>query len=301
MTWRFAGFDRVSVREEVLVGFVVDPDHDAARITGFGGGDRRSPVWLSGPVQVRRTPQTLVVVAGDASDAEEVDAYAERASRAVPVVRRVLPRWRGGLVLEVPRSEADLDRALAADPGTYANIAAVSASVDGTLTPESPVHVFVNPSLFGTLEPIGAQVVISHEATHVATRAPVTTGLPLWLLEGFADYVALRDVALPITTTAAQIIAEVQRDGAPPALPGVADFDERATHLGAAYESAWIACSLLADRGGEAALVELYQRVRAGSGVRRVLRTLFGLSERDLVRLWQDRLEELAGHASDAA
>ena len=38
---------------------------------------------------------------------------------------------------------------------------------------------------------------MSHEATHVATDAALST-MPLWLLEGFADYVALRDVDLPI-------------------------------------------------------------------------------------------------------
>ena len=37
---------------------------------------------------------------------------------------------------------------------------------------------------------------MSHEAVHVATEAARST-MPLWLLEGFADYVALRDVDLP--------------------------------------------------------------------------------------------------------
>ena len=298
MSWRFAGFDQVPVREEVLVSFASDADGGGVRIAGFGGGDRRSPVWLSGLVQVRRTAQTLVLVAGDAASA---DGYAERATRAVPVVRRVLPDWPGRLVVEVPESEAALDQALAADPGTYANIAAVSASVDGTLTPDSPVHVFVNPSLYGSLEPTGAQVVLSHEAAHVATGAPLSTGIPLWLLEGFADYVALRDVPLPITTTAGQIIAQVNRNGPPAQLPGAAEFDERATHLGAAYESAWIACALLAERRGQAALVRLYQRVRAGSGMEPALREVFGLTEEQLTRLWRARLEDLARLASDAA
>ena len=63
----------------------------------------------------------------------EADLVAGRAEAAVPVVRDVLPQWRGRLVVEVPASEAGLDAALAADPGTYANIAAVTASVDGTV------------------------------------------------------------------------------------------------------------------------------------------------------------------------
>ena len=70
------------------------------------------------------------------------------------------------------------------------------------------------------------QVVISHEATHLATDAPLTSGVPLWLLEGFADYVALHDVDLPITTTAGQIIQQVRTDGAPDHLPGPAEFDQ---------------------------------------------------------------------------
>jgi len=204
-------------------------------------------------------------------------------------------------VVEVPESDEALDRALAADPGTYANIAAVSASDDGTLTPQSPVHVFVNPAVFESLEPIGAQVVVSHEATHVATKAPLTTGMPLWLLEGFADYVALREVRLPITTTASQIIEQVSREGPPVKLPGVTEFDEQATHLGAAYESAWIACTLLADLGGQAALVRLYDRVRDGSSLRAALRDHFGITPRQLTERWQQRLQDLAERASDAA
>src|SRR4029079_112572 len=115
-------------------------------------------------------------------------------------------------------------------------------------TGDSPVHVFVNPEVFDMLRPTGAQVVLSHEAAHVATDAARST-VPPWLLEGFADYVALRDVDLPVTTSAAQIIRQVRRDGVPDALPGAAEFDTATTHLGATYESAWLACVLLAERG----------------------------------------------------
>src|SRR3546814_6597486 len=79
-------------------------------------------------------------------------------------------------------------------PGDYANIAAVTTTVDGSLSPSAPVHVFVNPQMWAGLKPQGAQVVMSHEAVHVVTGAAITSGVPLWLLEGFADYVALRDV-----------------------------------------------------------------------------------------------------------
>ncbi len=296
MTWRFDGFDAEPVHEEVLVAFQLEQgdargtEAGTVGITSFGGGDRRSPLWLSGPLEVRRSDRSLVLAAGSA---EQADLVAERADAAVPVVQRVLPQWPGRLVVEVPASDEGLAAALAAEPGTYADIAAVSASVDGTLTPDSEVHVFVNPTVYDGLEEVGGQVVMSHEATHVATRAPLTAGVPLWLLEGFADYVALHDVDLPFSTTAGQIIAQVHRDGAPDHLPGQTEF-ETATHLGAAYESAWIACLVLADESGQDALVRLYEQVSRGRDLADRLRVLFGLTEAELTARWQRRLRDLA-------
>jgi hypothetical protein len=163
------------------------------------------------------------------------------------------------------------------------------------------VHVFVNPVVYDDLDPVGGQVVMSHEATHVATDAPLSSGVPLWLLEGFADYVALRDVDLPVSTTAGQIIQQVRQEGAPDHLPGEVEFDQTSSHLGAAYESAWLACALLADVGGEDALVRLYDQVSSGQELAGALAELFGLTEDDLTAQWQQRLQDLAASATDGA
>jgi hypothetical protein len=211
----------------------------------------------------------------------------------VPVVRRVLPGWRRGLVVEVPSSPDALDETLGAAPGEYAAIAAVTTSVDGSTSPTTPVHVFVNPDVFGSLKAEGAQVVMSHEATHVASDA-VRSRAPLWLLEGFADYVALRDVDLPLSVTAGQIIRQVRKDGAPRQLPAAADFDTQTTHLGAAYEAAWLACRLLARSGGEQNLVALYRRASRGDAVDAVLRDLYGFGEKEFTRRWRSELVAVA-------
>jgi len=288
MTWRFAGFDRDPVHEEVLVEF--DGKGPGVTVSGLGGGDRRTPLWLTASLEVRRSADTLVAVAGTPQDA---DRYARQAQVAVPAVRKVLPDWPGGLVVEVPQDAAALDAMLAAEPGTYADIAAVSTSVDGTLTPSSPTHVFVNPDLYGGLGPVGEQVVMTHEATHIATAAPVTTGVPVWLLEGFADYVALRDTDLPMSKAAGQVIAQVRAEGVPDTLPGPDQFDSTATHLGAAYEAAWVVCLVVADRAGEDALVRLYDDVSSGADVAQALRSDVGVDVAGLTGLWQDRLEQL--------
>ncbi|WP_051548660.1 hypothetical protein [Nocardioides sp. URHA0032] len=288
-TWRFAGFDRAPAHAEVLV--ALQDDGDRVALTGFGGGDRVSPLWLSGPLQVRRTPRTLVLVDGTPAEARQ---YALRAATAVPVVRRVLPDWRRGLVVEVPASEKALDGVLDADPGSYDQIAAVTTSDDGQLTANAPVHVFVNPDVFGGLKPTGAQVVMSHEATHVATGA-FTSPMPLWILEGFADYVALRDVDLPVPRSASQIIAEVRKDGAPRSLPSEDDFGTRTPDLGATYESAWLANRLLARDGGEPALVRFYREVDGGAPVGRAMRSTFGFGVPAFTEQWRTLLQHLAG------
>ena len=244
-TWRFAGFDDRTERLEVRVRFARAGDR--LRIAGIGGGDHRTPLWLSGPVQVRRSARSMVVVDGSA---EQAGRFAALARRAVPQVRRVLPGWPGGLVVEVPASQAGLDAALGAHPGDYDGIAAVTTTVDGSRSRRSPSHVFINPQVFDPLRPRGAQVVITHEATHVATDA-ATSAAPIWLVEGFADFVALSSQRLPLTTTAARIIALVRRSGAPGHLPGPREFRAGAKALEARYESAWLACRLLDGAGGD--------------------------------------------------
>jgi hypothetical protein len=286
-TWRFAGFDDRVERLEVLVRFVSTDGR--LRISGIGGGDLRSPLWLSGPLQVRRDPHSMVLVAGSAAQA---DTMAALARRAVPQVRRVLPDWSGGLVVEVPASEGGLDAALDTRSGQYHGIAAVTTTVDGSRARHAASHVFVNPRVFLPLKPRGAQVVITHEATHVATNA-ASSPAPIWLVEGFADYVALNSQRLPVSTTAARIIALVRRSGAPPHLPGSAEFAAGAKHLEARYESAWLACRLLARDGGTGALVGFYRAMDAGGEAGPELRKYFGFGPEAFTREWRTLLSHL--------
>ncbi|MDQ4054715.1 MAG: hypothetical protein M3237_18750 [Actinomycetota bacterium] len=290
-TWAFGGFDDAPARAEVLMTFRVNSaETGEARIVSIGGGDRRTPVWMGGPVTVRRTPSTLVVVAGDSARLADYQRVTEA---AIPPVTRVLRSWRPRLVVEVPADLAGLEAALDADAGAYASIAAVTASPDGMLTPDAPLHVFVNPEVFDRNSEQGDRVVMSHEAAHVATRAPESTA-PKWLIEGFADYIALRGIDLPVSRIAAQIIDQVRRQGVPRALPDQDDFNGGEAHLGAAYEAAWLVCEVLAERGGEDALVRFYEEADAGGPLAGHLQAGFGWSEGDLVAAWQQRLRELA-------
>ena len=304
VTWQVAGFDPAPARSEVVFALrnVTDgadagaDSSERVAVTAAGVAGGRAPLWLTDDLRVRRTGSRVVAVAGSARDLARYDRLAKR---AVPVVRRVLPGIGRGLVVEVPRTAAGLDAALGVDEGTYAEVAAVTTSPDGEVVDGGPLHVLVNPAEMDRLEPVGAQVVMSHEAVHALTEAP-TSRAPLWLVEGFADYVALRDVDLPDSTLASQVVAQVRESGVPAALPGPTDLGVGAPYLGAAYEAAWLATRELARAGGQDSLVELYRVVGAGEDFDTAVRDVVGIDPAELTRLWRDELRSLADGAGAA-
>ncbi len=285
--YRLPGWDRDQTRVETP--FVFVPGEDGPRIAAIGGADGRTPLWMTGPVQTRAGERTLVI-----SRSGSTARYAPLLRRALGDVARVLPSWHGRLVLEVPGSEQALDQALDASQDQYANIAAVTTSVDGSLAPGAPVHVFLNPRVFDRLGPRGAQVVVSHESTHVATGATFSD-MPTWLLEGFADYVALAHAGIPVSTAASQILARVRKDGPPAHLPTSDELAPTAAGLGATYEEAWLANRFLAQQYGEHRLVAFYDAVDDGTPVGQAFTRVLGTSEAAFVRRWRRELSALAG------
>lgn len=253
--------------------------------------DDRRPVWLLPRLVVRQTPRTMVA-AGDAATAARVNRLLVF---AVAAVRRVLPAWRGQLVAYAPTTARAFAALVAADPHQYDGIAAVTTTVDGSDRVTAPVAIVLNPAEFGSLGPIGAHVVVTHEATHVATHAATAT-MPLWLAEGFADYVGVGSTEVAMSVAARAAIRVVQRDGAPESLPSDAAFAVGGAHLEATYEEAWLAAVVIARRYGRLALVAFYRWVEAhpatpSAGFSAVLHT----SRAVFTRRWRHELEVLAG------
>ena len=160
------------------------------------------------------------------------------------------------------------------------------------------MRVFVNPAVFGQLKERGAQVVMSHETTHVATGATFAS-MPTWLLEGFADFVALDHAGVPGRPRGrARSSPASARTACPTGCPTSDDLDPTANGLGATYEEAWLACRFLAQEygaNGPGAL--LPDRRTTGladaAGVPQVLDT----SQREFVARWRADLARLAGVA----
>jgi len=288
LTWRVGGFHVPDSRLEVPV-TLLETRRGAAFLSTRADVGGATPLWMLQRVDVRRTERALVALAGNGSP----QRFSGLADQAVVDVRKVLPGWRGRLVVEVPGDEQQLGRVLGSQAGSYGGIAAVTTTVDGSVSPDAPVHIFVNPRVFDPLGARGSQIVMSHEATHVATGAAVSS-MPTWLLEGFADFVALDHVDLPVSVTASQILARVRKTGPPAHLPGKTEFDPQNQALGASYESAWLACRLLGERYGEGRLIAFYRAADRDGSTTAAFRDL-GTSEPAFTRAWKGYLRSLAG------
>ncbi|TDE30050.1 hypothetical protein E1295_41360 [Nonomuraea mesophila] len=235
---------------------------------------RDRDLWPDGQA-VARGARSLVT--GHHAAPGTLDELARRADSAALRVTAVLGRPVRPVVI-VPDTAQDAARLAGSGP------------LDGLAAVADDGRVIVVPESFGRLTSLGKDVVLTHELTHVAAG---TGGLPVWLYEGFADYVAYRDAGLPVRTAAAELAAEVRAGRVPAALPGPEAFAVGGPgpgRLALAYQEAWLACRFLSGRFGERSLVRLYRDAQV-AGVRAALAAL-GLSVSTLTARWRVYVRE---------
>lgn len=257
--------------------------------------DRPAPgappqLWDQGPVTVERGAHSLVL-GGEGQSTGALSAIAAEADRAVPAASAAWPGpWAGKVVVLVPGSLDAMAALLGRPAGEYRGLGAVTTGRTGG-GPAPADRVVVNPEGYGQLSAEGRQVILTHETTHVATRAATTAKTPLWLSEGFADWAAYRGSGRTPAEAAPALARAVRGGDLPGALPadGAFAFGGDAEALTRAYEGSWLACRLIASRWGEAALVSLYERAGRESLPAAVAATL-NTDPAGLTRAWQQEL-----------
>ena len=294
VSWR-AGRDSAvtgtSVRD-ATVAFRLDPRSDGTfAVRSASAHEEPLPLWLAGRVAVERASGVRVItIDGGVPD---IDSLA-MARVARNHVREVVP-GDDDLTIVSPRTRALAAALVGRSEKEITPIAAVTTTVDGR-TATARVIV-LNPSHFATMDARAAQVVVSHEAAHLLTQA-VGTNAEAWVAEGFADFVALHDDDAPLSLSAGQILRQVEKDGAPKALPSPDDFGKGGHGLGAVYESAWMVFRMLGERHSDATIVRFYRDVLAGTDVDTAVRRAFDLSVAQLTAQWRDYLTKSASTVS---
>jgi hypothetical protein len=270
-----------------------------------GPADRWEVFDLS-PLQVVRSERALVAgpvaqdVLRDRLAEVEVgqDRVAAALGRAFPAVV-VVPATTDQAALLLGNGSASSEQSPLAGQ--------VAATTQGPREPSAAAvadRVILDPQGMGRLTPAGRRVVLTHELTHVSVRAGTLHDLPLWLSEGFAEWVAFRDEGMDVTVVAARLLSQVRASGPPATLPTATDFAGTAGDPAAAYQESWLAASRIATLAGPEGLVGLVRRVGGVPGASRspagpvdpaaALTEVLGQTMSQFVAGWQSELVTLA-------
>jgi hypothetical protein len=261
MSLRYAlrGIDRAPTSHDLWWTFVQHDGHPVAvaddTLAQAGGASWQGP-WDFGPLATARTAHSLVLGHVD-TRAAVLQTIAATVESAVPAVSAVWgTAWARTVAVIVPSTPDELTAQVGRSSPVTVDIAAVAVSdgqnsASGASTGQ---RLIVNAAAFARLSAVGRQIVVRHEITHIADAQATTGATPRWLIEGFADYVGNLGSGQSPRTAAAELGRDVRAGRVPTTLPGEAAF-ETAGAAPQAYEGAWLACRLIADRVGQAGLV----------------------------------------------
>lgn len=295
LSYRVQGYDSVPVTASRIV--KLDRDEGGVwSVVSEGPGDGAGEqLWDQGKVEAVRGRRSLVLGVGE--PAERLRSFADLADRAVPAVSAAWGTgWAQKVVVVVPASLQGMAGLLGSPADSYRGIAAVTTGETGGRAPAD--RIVVNPEAYGMLGEVGRQVVLTHETTHVATRAHTNAATPLWLSEGYADWVGYRDTDRTPRQAAPELQSAVDEGHLPAALPTDADFGfgTDATRLAQAYEGGWLACRMIAARWGEANLNAFYRAVGAHGkrtgAVEGALGSVLGVSLPQFTEDWRTYVKE---------
>jgi hypothetical protein len=212
-------------------------------------------IWDAGGVQTVASPRTLVVFhPGDAGLARRLLTVAERGY--AQVAASWSGKWDHKVVILVPRDQREAQRLVSSRNLT--DVAAVTSSA----VEAGPLHrvlgnrIIVNTSLIEGYRTLDLQVVLTHEMTHVATRS-AGVGVPLYLVEGFADYTALRPLDASVRVTRPSLALAVRANRFSGRLPSRGALTGNDAAL--AYDEASTFCLWVESTYGESKLQAFYR------------------------------------------
>ncbi|WP_133851475.1 hypothetical protein [Labedaea rhizosphaerae] len=270
--------------------------------TALDRTDRRTwrGPWDFAPAKELTTKRGFVLY--HPGDEEMARRLADELDSAVQAVSNVWgTNWPMRVAMVLPATATEM-RALVGPDFPINAVVAVSVAdhVDRDHHTVQGQRVVFSPNGSRGLSPVALRVVVRHEFTHIAARADTVDGTPLWVLEGFADYVGYRTSGVELAQGAPDLAQQVAAGQAPSGLPTDAAFRSSGHELDLAYQQAWTVMKFLGDKFGQAKLVQVY-RALAGAGAQpgekldQQLRGLIGMDRTALVAEWREYLRRQLG------
>jgi hypothetical protein len=261
------------------------------RIAGPGDSRMRRrddvEIWDSGQVKTVRSPRTLIVHhPGEEALARRLLQVADRAYAQIG--EAWTGSWERKAVILVPRDQAEAERLV--DARDLSRVAAVASSSVESGAADSVLgnRIVVNTDNVVGYNPLNLQILVTHEMTHVATRT-LGPGVPLLLVEGFADWVALKPVGFTVAATRPALDQRVDSGRFDGRLP--ADPEFRGPDAAVAYDEGSAFCLWVADTFGAGKLRALYRKFRGpdppgSSRLDSGFKDVLGISRKTAERRW---------------
>jgi hypothetical protein len=243
--------------------------------------------WDGGPITVATGARVVAVASTE--DAGRAQSLVKMSEAALDRVAAVRPGgWPGKVLVTAVQDPKVFQTYFAESPDRINQVAAIAV----------PYYTSV-PAWHGSAEYAATRVVfnpnqldadegelshdLAHEFTHAAMGGYTSGTTPLWLVEGFAEYVAFKP-APPQSAALHRALTGLKTD----ALPADSSFYGDALN----YVLAYLACRMIAERYGQAKLLALYETFADGTtvastGISRVL----GVDQATLTALWAKYVE----------
>jgi hypothetical protein len=197
-------------------------------------------------------------------------------------------RWERKAVILVPRDQGEAERLVGARDLSRVAAVASSSVESGSTERVLGNRIVVNTNNVARYNPLNLQILVTHEMTHVATRS-LGDGVPLLLVEGFADWAALKPVGLSLQTTRPALDQRVDSGRFDGTLPGDAEF--RGGDAAVAYDEGSAFCLWVATTFGAGKLQALYRKFKGSNPpspaeLNRGFRSVLGISRRTAEMRW---------------
>jgi hypothetical protein len=245
-----------------------------------------SQPWEAGPIGVARNGRVVAVLSAD--DMGRADALLRMSESALDQVAKVRKgSWAGRILVIAVQDSRLFDGYFADSPDRISQVAAVAVPNYSQVlswnrsASYAATRIVFNPHELGTDDAEMAHV-LAHEFAHAAMGPVTTRNTPLWLVEGFAEYVAYAG-RRPSDAFLHRVLADAKTNS----LPTNSTFYSDSLN----YVLGWLACRMIAEQFGEAKLVALYDAFNGPLSESAVLSQVLGVDEATLTSRWASYVE----------